>query len=155
MAADSVSRAAVKRRVRDILEGLNLAEVSISYGPPRTPAVGSAVSLGDIRGEWTQPNMRAGRLDVDDRFTLDLILSAWAPGDPDHEQVDADIEELCDEVRRLFADRPFLQDATGNALPGVVHAVPGEVDGPTPWWTNDGVGAAIRLALDVHVRISD
>lgn len=154
MTAASVSRAAVKRRVRDMLEDLGLGEVAVSYGPPRTPAVGPAITLGDVRGEWSTPNMRAGRLDVDDRFTVDLIVSVWGPGDPDHERVDAGVEELVDELRKLFADKPFLQDARGEALPGVVHAVVGEVDGPTPWWTAEGVGAAVRLALDVHVRIT-
>lgn len=153
MAATCLSRAAAKRRLRDILENA-LPGIAVSYDPPRTPAVGPAVTLGDIRGEVTVPDLRARRLATDDRFTIDVIASTWGPGDPDHEAVDAELEDIVEQIRSILAERPFLSDDGGNPLPGVVAVTLAEMDGPTPWWTAEGVGAAMRLGLSVHIRIT-
>lgn len=155
-AATGFGRAAVKQRLRDILENSpDLAGIAVSYSPPRdTDLTSEGIWFGDVRGEMTVPNMRAASLANDDRFTVDLIATAWGAGDSDHEQVDENVEAVAEVLRAILAARPFLDDDGGAPLPGVVSAVVAQCDGPFPWWRPEGLGAAMRLTVAVHMRIT-
>jgi hypothetical protein len=153
--ATRLSRSAIKSRLRDVLEGASgLAGVTVTYSAPTEPMVGANVFLSDVRGVLTVANQRAGSLAYDDVCTVDVVAAAWNPGDPDHEQSDIDVEDLVEAIRVELAAHPFLDDLDGNPLPGVVHAVLSDLDGPTPWRTSEGCGSAMRLSVEVHTRIT-
>lgn len=156
MTTSTFTRSATKRRLRDILESASeLAGVPVSYGPPRNPTEAASVSFGDTTGDLTVAAFRAGRVPYDDRFSVEIIVAAFEPGDPDHELVDVRAEELAETVRSIVAERPTLAlTDTGSGLAGIVAATLDEVDGPTPWRTPDGAGAAFRLTVAVHARIT-
>jgi hypothetical protein len=153
--ATRLSRAAIKVRLRDVLENApGLAGVTVTYSAPHEPMVGLNLFLADMRGTLAVANQRAGSLAYDDVCHVDIVAAAWNPGDPDHEQCDADAEDLIEAVRVELAAHPFLDDADGNPLPGVVHAVLSDLDGPVPWRTSEGCGSVMRLSVEVHTRIT-
>lgn len=153
-----LSRTAVKRRLRDLLTGASeLAglDLEVNYGPPRVPVQELAVYFADTRGTLEVANMRAGRQVYDDRFSVELVAVCFRPGEPDHELVDQAVEDLVEAVRAVVADRPTLAlEVDGSGLEGIVSATVADLDGPTPWRTADGAGAAMRLVVAVHARIS-
>jgi hypothetical protein len=156
MTSTTLVRSATKRRLRDLLESASeLSGVDVSYGPPRNPTAGAVVAFGDTLGELTVAAMRAGRVPYDDRFVVEIIVGAFEPGDSDHELVDRRAEELAEAVRSIVAERPTLALIDGgDGLDGIVAAVVEDLDGPTPWRTPDGVGAACRVFVAVHARIT-
>lgn len=156
MSASTFTRAATKRRLRDILETASeLAGVPVSYGPPRNPTESASVAFGDTTGELSVAAMRSSRVPYDDRYALEVIVAAFEPGEPDHELVDVRAEELAEAVRSVIAQRPTLAlTDSGSGLDGIVAATVEDVDGPTPWRTPDGAGAAFRLFVVVHARIT-
>lgn len=156
MTATTFSRAAAKRRLRDLLASSSeLSGVEISYGPPRNPTVEAVVAFGDTSGALDVAAMRSRRVPYDDRFQVEVLCFSFAPGDADHELVDERAEELAEAVRSVIAERPTLAlTATGSGLDGIVAVTLEDVDGPTPWRTPEGVGAAFRLSVAVHARIN-
>lgn len=156
MSSATFTRAATKRRLRDLLTASQaLAGIPVSYGPPRNPTESASVAFGDTTGELSVAAMRASRVPYDDRYSVEIIVAAFEPGEPDHELVDVRAEELAEAVRTIIADRPTLSlTDDGAGLDGIVAATVEDVDGPTPWRTPDGAGAAFRLFVAVHARIT-
>lgn len=130
-------------------------DVTVLNGPPRDPQQGKLIAVGDVTGELSVAHMTAGRKNYDDRFTIEVLCIAWDPGAGDFYTVDAAVEDLAGYVHDAIADSPRLESSTGgDGLDGVVSAVIGRLDGPNRWWNSEGVGSAMRVDVDVHVRIS-
>lgn len=158
MTAPTVNRAAVKRRLRDLIRTAPLLaglDVELTYGPPRVPSRELSLFVGNVDGDLEVPNMKAGRKVYDDRFDVECWAVAWTPGEAENERADDLVEHLVEAVRSLLADRPTLAETDdGSGLDGVVAATLAGVDGPTGWRTGEGVGSASRMFVSVHTRIA-
>ncbi len=143
-------------RLRSLLEDTNGdASLTVLVGPPRDPQQESLIVIGDVTGELEVPHLTAGRKHYDDSFSVEVLCMAWDPGAPDFADVDVRCQGLAEYVRNTIADHPRLESRAGaDGLDGVVHAVIGTVDGPNRWWNPEGVGCAMRVNVDIVVRIT-
>lgn len=152
-AVTTLRRVEVADRLRELLDtdGDNV----VITGPPRNPQEGRLIVIGDITGELSVPHMKAGRNQYDDHFAIEVLCIAWDPGAEDFATVDTNAQELGEHVHDVIADSPQLQLVAANdGLDGVVSAIVGEFDGPNRWWNPEGAGSAMRITVDVHIRMS-
>jgi hypothetical protein len=154
--ATGFQRVQALRRLRTVIDDVNSdTEVTVLVGPPRDPQQAKLVILGDVTGQLEVPHLTAGRKHYDDEFTVEVLCISWDPGAPDFSTVDDRCQQLAEMVRNAVADRPRLEARPGgDGLDGVVHAVAGRVDGPNRWWNPEGVGAAMRVNVDILARIT-
>jgi hypothetical protein len=154
--ANSFQRVEALNRLRAVIDDVNSdQEVTVLVGPPRDPQQAKLVVIGDVTGQLEVPHLTAGRKHYNDEFTVEVLCISWDPGAPDFALADERCQQLAELVRNAVADRPRLEArAGGDGLDGVVHAVAGRVDGPNRWWNPEGVGAAMRVNVDVLVRIT-
>lgn len=156
MSTTGFARVEALARLRSLLEDLNSDhDLTITTGPPRDPQQEALIVIGDVEGELVVPHMTAGRKHYDDSFSVELLCIAWDPGAPDFADVDVRCQHLAELVRNTIADHPRLEArVNADGLDGVVHAVIGRVDGPNRWWNAEGVGCAMRVNVDIVVRIT-
>lgn len=155
-AVTKLQRVAVMARLQQILEWTSTdPELTVLQGPPRNPQQGKMIVVGsDVTGELSVAHMTAGRKSYDDRFDVELLCIAWDPGADSHQFSDLDCEQLAELVRDCIADRPRLEATIGgDGMDGVVAATISTIDGPSRWWNPEGVGTAMRLTTNIHVRI--
>lgn len=149
MATTSV-RTATRVRLVDLLSAApQLAGVQVAYGWAGQDAENESVYLGDTRGEVEVAAMKGGRKSRDDRFSFDLWIVAGAPGQDGPQAADERAEELYAVVEDVLAGDPEL----GRAVPGLVHAVLGDVDGPTADPTDEGWASLIRAEVRCWARL--
>lgn len=147
-------RTATKRRLFDIIRQHIPAERAVvSYGKPTGWVEGDLVMIGWVEGaDGTGiPNQKAARKQMDDRFTIPVVFTAWVAGAEHDGDADGRVEELFEMVRDQLVEDPTL-----GRLPGLVHAVPSRVDGPSGWPGEDGTGrgSAMQLTIDCFARIT-
>jgi hypothetical protein len=155
-AVTRLQRVAVLDRLHQVLAASSTdPELTIVQGPPRNPQQGKLIVVGsDVTGELSVAHLSAGRKSYDDRFDVECLCIAWDPGADSHQFSDLDCEQLAELVRDTVADRPRLEAVVGaDGMDGVVSAVVGGLDGPNRWWNPEGVGTAMRLTINIHVRI--
>jgi|GEM_PF-5249564 len=150
-AVTKLQRVAAANRLRDLLD--TRGGTTVIKGAPRNEQQGELIIVGDIEGELSVPHMQSGRKQYDDRFSIEVLCIGWDPGAEDFDYVDEAVEGMGEHVHDVVADAPQLESG-GTPLDGVVSAVVGEFDGPNRWWNPEGVGAAMRIKVDVHVRMS-
>lgn len=151
-----LQRVAVMERIQQILEAASTdPELSIVQGPPRNPQQGKLIVVGsDVTGELSVAHLTAGRKSYDDVFDVELLCIAWDPGAESHQWSDLDCEQIAELIRDTVADRPRLEAVIGgDGMDGVVAAMLANLDGPSRWWNPEGVGTAMRLTINIHVRI--
>jgi|LakMenEpi03Aug12_release.lakeMendotaPanAssembly.Ray.scaffolds.fasta_scaffold232519_3 hypothetical protein len=143
-------------RLRAVIDDVNSdRDVTVLVGPPRDPQQEKLVVIGDVSGQLQVPHLTAGRKHYDDEFSVEVLCIAWDAGAPDFAVADERCQQLAELVRDAVADRPRLEARVGaDGLDGVVHAVVGRVDGPNRWWNPEGVGSAMRVNVDILVRIT-
>lgn len=151
-----LQRVAVLDRLQQLLEWNSTdPELTVLQGPPRNPQQGKLIVVGsEVTGELSVAHLSAGRKSYDDQFEVELLCIAWDPGADSHQFSDLDCEQLAELVRDTVADRPRLEAVTGgDGMDGVVAAVVSKLDGPSRWWNPEGVGTAMRVTINIHVRI--
>lgn len=155
MAVTGFQRVEVMDRLRTLIEETSAdPDLTVVLGPPRDPQQGKLLVFGDVNGGLEVAHMTAGRKSYDDRFDCELLCIAWDPGADDHRYADADCQQIAEHARDVIADRPRLERQYQQAgLDGVVAVTVGRVDGPNRWWNPEGVGTAMRLTVQFHVRI--
>lgn len=152
-AVTTLRRVEVADRLRELLD--TDADTVVIAGPPRNPQEGRLIVIGDITGELSVPHMTSGRKQYDDRFEVEILCIGWDPGAEDFSTVDAAAQEMGEHVHDILADHPQLEaTTTSDGLDGVVSSVAARFDGPNRWWNPEGAGAAMKIAVEVHVRIS-
>jgi hypothetical protein len=147
-------RTATKRRLHAIIRQRVPAERAVvSYGRPTGWVEGDLVMVGKVEGaDGTGiPNQKSTRKQMDDRYQITVLFTAWAAGAEDDGAADERVEELFELVRDQLVEDPTL-----GRLPGLVHAIPSRIDGPEGWPGEDGTGrgSAMQLTIDCFARIT-
>jgi hypothetical protein len=155
MAVTGLRRVEAVNRLRYLLElAADETDITVVVGPSSEPQQGKLITLGDISGELSVTHMNAGRKTSDDLFEIEVVCIAWEPGVDSFDECDLECQRICEMVRTAVADFPRLErDARSDGLDGVTFAVAGRLDGPNRWWNAEGVGAAMRLTVQVSIRI--
>ena len=129
-------------------------DLTVVLGPPRDPQQGKLVVIGDVTGSLEVAHLTAGRKEYDDRFEVEILCVSWDAGGEDHTRSDYDCQAVAEHVRETIADRPRMELVVGgDGMDGVVSVVVGDLDGPNRWWNPEGVGTAMRVTVEFHVRI--
>lgn len=154
-AVTRINRVEVMDRLRRLIEDTSTdPDLEVVLGPPRNPQQGKVLVIGDVSGDLTVAHMRAGRKSYDDQFSVEILAIAWDAGGEDHTKCDAEAQAITEHVRDVVADRPQLELQYGaSGMDGVVAATVGTLDGPNRWWNPEGTGTAMRLTVEIHVRI--
>ena len=155
MAITGLHRVEALNRLRYLLQlAADDVDIEVVVGPPRDPQQGKMVVIGDVSGELAVAHMSAGRKIYDDLFEVEILCVVWDPGGDGFDYSDSQCQSLCEMVRTQVADLPRLErDAGSDGLDGVTYTVAGRLDGPNRWWNPEGVGTAMRLTIQVSIRI--
>ena len=155
MSVVGLHRVEALNRLRYLLDiSADDADIAVTVGPPRDPQQGKLIVIGDVSGELNVAHMTAGRKIYDDRFEVEVLCIVWDPGGDGFEYCDSECQSICEMVRTLVADLPRLEkDVGSDGLDGVTYAVTGRLDGPNRWWNPEGCGTAMRLTVEISVRI--
>lgn len=151
MTVTTSPRSAARRRLRDLIKAAANSDDQIEYGSVRDPDPRRVILVADISDAGTAvPVMKAGRKAYDDRFTIEVRFAAFAHGDDDLADVDAEAGRLMELVRGAVAEHPTL-----DGLAGIVSATVASVAGPNVGWMDDGVtGVSDGLVtVSVHARV--
>lgn len=127
------NRVATKQYLRDLLRS-SLNGVAVDYSRPRLGVENRHVYLGGIETiQWESGRpMQAGRKQRNDVFKLSLIVSVYVEGVDTGEEPDVQVERIWSQIDSLLAD-PTIAGAgpkLGGNVPGLLHAVIDNVDGP-------------------------
>jgi len=154
MTATTSIRAEAKARLVLLLgNDPALADVQLRHSPPREGIEGRSVFLGDSRGAASINGLKSGRKVRRDEWVQDVWLRAAAQGDASTEQSDADVLEMFAALEDLLADNPTLS-LDGNGLPGLIHGILRDYDGPSPEIDETGVASTIRAEVSFLARLT-
>lgn len=154
MSGTRSARVATRRRLVELLsaEPVGLDGTVVRYGTPPDAVNERSIWLGDITGETTVANMRAGRKARDDRYTIEVHCFAFALGDETGEAADLAVEELADAV----VDAVHADVTLGGVIEGLSWCAQlgGPANGPDAFRTDDGHGSYRTLSLTCQARLN-
>jgi plasmid stabilization system protein ParE len=120
------------------------------YGTPPDGIAYGSVWFGDISGETTVADMRAGRKARNDEFSIEVHAFAFVTGDETGEAADRAVEELAGAVDDVLADDPSL----GGTVPGLSWVrLDGPANGPNAFRTDEGHGSYRTLSVACLSRL--
>lgn len=145
-------RTATRRKIFDLLTAAgDLAGVQVSYAEPRT-AQKQCVWLGAITGEHQVAGFTANRKQRDDDFTIALFVGVISEPDATGQDADETCETLFATVENVLADDPVLTSA--GPADGLLWAVLGKVDGPSPSPAETGYVSLITAQINCKARLT-
>lgn len=147
----NTARAAVKARIRTLIghsplgdRGVTVATGQLPENPDRKQVI-----LGDIVGTIAPANMKAGRKDRDDRFTIEVWLIAFVAGASTAAEADELVDAMFSDFEDIFADDPTL----GGTVSGLLHAyLDGPANGPNSRQTPTGWASFRSTTVSCYVR---
>ena len=140
-------RTDVKTYIVDQLAQVLNGQVEVSRSWPGPNLARDHIWIDRASGTVTFPLMMAGRKTRQDEFTIWLVFQASGPGDTAAE-VEARAEDYADVFGAWLADDPSLGD-----MAGIIHAQPGEVEGPDGFPLDEGHAAYVIAQLNVLSRL--
>ena len=150
MSTTNTKRAEVKARIRTLVQqsplgdrGVTVATGQLPENPDRKQVI-----LGDITGTVSPANMKAGRKDRVDRFTIEVWLIAFVAGGSAAE-ADELVDAMFSDFEDIFADDPKL----GSTVNGLQHAyLDGPANGPNSRQTPTGWASFRSTTVACYVR---
>jgi hypothetical protein len=152
--ATTANRTAVKARIVALLaERAGLAGIQVTHGWPGKDFKGETIYLDQVRGRQEPAALRAGRKPRSDTFSVLVRIVAGQRSQKTPAIAEARASELLAELEDLLATNPTLADEDGP-VPGLTHAVLGQLDGPDAEPTTEGWVAFVDAQVDCLARLA-